>query len=152
MRLTFNQTLSTAAGHPDAAESQEQKLNVTVVFTCVKATVAAMKKAGALAESLGARITLVVPQVVPFPLELTSPPVLLEFQERRFRDIAKLSPVEINVKLYLCRDEMETAKAVLKPHSLVVVGGRRRFWPTREKALARTLRKAGHEVIFIEAE
>lgn len=152
MSLAFNHALSTAIGYPVAAEVQEQKLNVTVVFTSVSATVAAMMKAGALAESLGARITMVVPQVVPFPLELTSPPVLLEFQERRFREIAKLSPVEIRVNLYLCRDVIETAKAVLKPHSLVVVGGLRRFWPTREKALARTLRKAGHEVIFIESE
>jgi hypothetical protein len=152
MRLAFNQALNTSIGNPDTAELQEQKLNVTVVFTSIKATVAAMKKAGTLAESLGARITLVVPQVVPFPLELTSPPVLLEFQERRFREIAERSPVEINVKLYLCRDEMETAKTILKPHSLVVVGGRRRFWPTREKALARMLRRAGHEVVFIEAE
>ena len=152
MSVTFNHALSTAVGDPDATEAQEQKLNVTVVSTSMDSTVAALKKAGALAESLGARITLVVPQIVPFSLELTSPPVLVEFQERRFREIAAQSPVEVRVNFYLCRDALETLKAVLKPHSLVVLGGPRRFWPTREKALARTLRKAGHEVIFIETE
>ena len=78
--------------------------------------------------------------------------MLLEFQEKRFREIASESPVEIRVQLYLCRDGLETLKKVLKPHSLVVVGGRRRFWPTREKSLARKLRKAGHEVIFTETD
>jgi hypothetical protein len=105
-----------------------------------------------LAESLGARITLVVPQVVPYPLPLTSPPVLLEFQENRFREIASESPVDIRVHLYLCRDGLETLKKVLKPRSLVVIGVRKRLWPTREKSLVRKLRRAGHEVIFTETE
>jgi len=36
---------------------------------------------------------------------------------------------------------------------LVVIGGRQHWWwPTQEKALARTLRRAGHEVIFTETE
>ena len=121
-------------------------------FTTVDSTTAALKEAGSLAESLGAQITLMVPQIVPYPLPLTSPPVLLEFQERRLNQVAGECPVEIRVQLYLCRDELEVLKTVLKPHSLVVIGGRRRFWPTREKALARKLRSAGHEVIFSETE
>jgi hypothetical protein len=40
--------------------------------------------------------------------------------------------------------------AVLDPNSLVVVGGRKRFWPTQEELLAKTLRRQGHEVIFAE--
>jgi len=131
-------------------EEVEAKLNVTVVFTTVDQTIGALKKAGELAQSLGARITLIVPQIVPFPLPLTSPPVLLDFQEKRFREIAESSPVDITVKLYLCRDGMETLSKVLSPHSLIVVGGRKRIWPTLAQRLARRLRKAGHEVIFTE--
>jgi hypothetical protein len=52
--------------------------------------------------------------------------VLLEFQERRFREIASESPVEIKVQLYLCRDGFEALAAALKPHSLIDQGGRRR--------------------------
>lgn len=122
-----------------------------MIFTSVGATTAALKKAGRLAENLGATITLVVPQVVPYPLPLTSPPVLLDFQERRFRQIAADSRVEIRVQLYLCRDELETLKTVLRPHSLVVLGGRRRWWPTREQKLARRL-QSDHEVVFTETE
>jgi len=54
------------------------------------------------------------------------------------------------VQLYLCRDDMDTLNKILKPHSLVVVGGRTRFWPTQAQRLARRLRKSGHEVILTE--
>lgn len=151
MSLAFDRSLNPefVRPQPDVGEL-ETRLNITVVFTTVEATVAALKKAGKLAESLGSQITLVVPQIVPFPLPLTSPPVLLEFQEKRFREIAAQSPVDVTVQLYLCRDGMDTLKKVLKPHSLVVVGGRKQFWPTLAHRLARRLRKSGHEVILTE--
>ena len=151
MSLAFDRSLNPEFARPEPEVGElESRLNLTVVFTTVEATIAALKKAGKLAESLGARITLVVPQIVPFPLPLTSPPVLLEFQEKRFQEIAARSPVDITVQLYLCRDGMDTLKKVLKPHSLVVVGGRKRFWPTLAQRLARRLRKSGHEVILTE--
>jgi len=146
--------LSPATGLPErpAIEEAESRLNIAVVFTSAEATIAAMKRAGALAEQLNARITLVVAQIVPWPLPLDSPPVLLDFSEKRFRDIADQSPVDITVRLYLCRDRLEVLRAVLAPHSLVVVGGRKRWWPTPEKHLASSLRRDGHEVIFAEME
>lgn len=101
-----------------------------------------------MAENLSARITLLVPQVVPFPLPLQSPPVLLDWNERRFRVIANETPVVTTVQIYLCRDRIEALRTVLRPHSIVVVGGRKRWWPTRESRLARYLRQRGHEVIF----
>jgi hypothetical protein len=133
-------------------EESDSKLEITVVFTSVDATLAALKEAGNLAESLGARITLVVPQIVPYPLPLTSPPVLVDFNERRLRVIASHCRVETRVSIYLCRDALETLKSVLKPGSLVVVGTRKRWWPTPEKRLAAKLRHTGYEVVVTERE
>lgn len=144
-----------AAGSPagPAAEATEPKLNISVIFTSVEATVAALRKAGALAASLGARILLLVPQVVPYPLPLESPPVLLEWNEKRFKAIASQSTVETTVRLYLCRDGFETLKNALGPKSLVVIGGCKRWsFFSREKRLAAKLRRSGHEVIFTEME
>jgi len=154
MPLAFNRSLNGEIWRSEGPFVQEQKagLNVSVIFTSVEATISALKRAGALAQSLGTRITLVVPQIVPYPLPLTSPPVLLEFQERRFREVAGESLVDVTVQLYLCRDGYEALTETLRPHSLIVIGGRKRFWPTREKSLARKLRRAGHEVIFTEQE
>jgi hypothetical protein len=82
MALAFETLLIPAVARsapPTATEGA--RLGVIVVFTTVESTVHALRKAGALATRLSAHITLVVPQVVPFPLPLTSPPVLLDFSE-----------------------------------------------------------------------
>ncbi len=153
MSLAFEKILAPATGHPEPKTGQtESRLNIAVVFTSVDSTLAALKEAGALASSLGAQITLLVPQVVPYPLPLESPPVLVEFNERRFRVIASQSPVETSVRIYLCRDPLETLTRALSTGSIVVLGERKRWWPTREKKLARQLRRAGHEVVFKETE
>ena len=150
MALAVDRRLTTEIGLPERPATEGSLLDITVIFTTVDATIAALKRASILAESLGARITLVSPQIVPYPLPLASPPVLLDFQERRFREIAAESAVDIRVQLYLCRDGVETLKKVLKPNSIVVIGGRKRWWPTREQKLARTLLKARHHVMLLE--
>jgi len=129
-------------------DESEPQLNVVVVFTSVQSTVAALKRAGALAHSLNGRITLVVPQVVPYPLPLTRPPVRVDWNESRFRILANESRVETTVRICLCRDRFDTLTKVLNPRSLVVLGAPKRWvWPSAEKRLARALRRAGHEVI-----
>jgi hypothetical protein len=128
------------------------RLNISVIFTSVPATMAALRTAGALASRLNGCITLVVPEVVPYHLPLNKPPVLHDWNERRFRLLAEGSPVATSVRFYLCRDREETLAKVLKPHSLVVIGGKKRWWPTSESRLARKIRRLGHEVIFTEME
>ena len=154
MSLAIEKILVPATGYParPIAEETDQQLNIAVVFTSVEATLAALKEAGNLATSLGARIKLVVPQVVPYPLPLETPPVLVEFNENRFRVMASESPVETSVQIYLCRDRIETLTSALKPGSIVVVGGRKRWWPTSDEVLARQLRRAGYEVLFKETK
>ncbi len=137
---------------PAPRQSREAALSITVVFTSARGTSAALKSAAALADTLSASISLVVLQVVPYPLPLASPPVLLDFSESQVRAIAEESPVETTVLLYLCRDAQVTLPMVLKPRSLVVIGGRKRWWPNPERSLARRLRRAGHDVIFTETE
>jgi hypothetical protein len=126
------------------------KLDISVVFTSIKATLAALKEAGHLASSLGARITLLVPQIVHYPLPLTGPPVLVDFNEWRLKVIANNCRVETRVSIYLCRNALETLRSVLKPHSLVVLGSPKRWWPTAEKRLAAKLRQWGHQVVVTE--
>jgi len=154
MALALEKLLAPDTGCPECPPERdaESQMEVAVVFTSVKATLAALRTAGALASRLRYRITLVVPQIVPYPLPLTSPPMLLDFSERQFRVLAGQSPVDTVVRIYLCRDRMDALVQMLKPRSLVVVGGRRRWWPTEETRIARRLRRAGHEVIFTETE
>jgi len=153
MSLAIEKLLAPVTGHPAQQKVERRdQLNIAVVFTSVESTLAALKEAGTLAQSLGAQITLLVPQVVPYPLPLESPPVLVDFNEKRFHVIASQSPVKTTVCIYLCRDQIETLRGVLRPGSIVVIGGRKRWWPTREARLAHKLRKCGHEVLFKETE
>lgn len=153
MSLAMEKLLGLATGRPEARSDESHfGLDVVVVFTAIDVTIAALRKAGVLANRLSAHITLLVPQIVPYPLPITSPPVLLDFNERRFRVIACESPVKTTVKIVLCRDTLLTLTEVLKPHSLVVMGGRKHWWPTAENKLARKLRRLGHEVILVETE
>lgn len=98
-------------------EADQPKLNIAVGFTSVEATLAALRRAGLLASSLGARITLHVPQLVPYPLPLERPPVLLDWNQRRFRVIAGASPVETVVRLYLAGGDR-------RPQSVVAIHSR----------------------------
>ena len=154
LSFAFEKLLAPAAGRPGFAPTEEpgHQLNVSVVFTSVPATLVALKRAAAMAASLNACISLVVPQIVPYPLPLTSPPVLVDFNERRFRVIASEIPIETTVRVYLCRDKWDALSAVLRPHSIVVVGARRRWWPTAEMRLVKKLRAAGYEVIVAGTE
>jgi hypothetical protein len=154
MALALERMIAPVTGVParPLVEESDSKLDISVVFTSVDATLAALKEAGSLAASLGGRITLIVPQIVPYPLPLTSPPVLVDFNERRLRVIASQCRVETRVSIYLCRDPLETLVSVLKPHCLVVIGSRKRWWPTAEKRLARKLRHTGHQVVVTERE
>jgi len=154
MSLAIEKVLVPQIGHPTRPVRKEadQKLNIAVVFTSVESTFAALKEAGNLANRLSARITLMMPQVVPYPLPLETPPVLVKFNENRFRVIASESPLETSVQIFLCRDRLEMLLGTLSPNSLVVIGGQKKWWPTTEKLTARRLRQAGHKVIFIERE
>jgi hypothetical protein len=139
------QTATETGGH-------ENNLDVSVVFTSVEPTLRALRQAATLAKRLAGRITLVVPQIVPYPLPLSSPPVLLEFNERRFFTLATESRVATTVRIYLCRDRLQALSKILRPCSLVVLGARSRWWPTAESRLAKRLRSLGHEVVVVETE
>jgi hypothetical protein len=147
MALVLDRRIAPATGVP-------VRLDISVVFTSVNATLHALKEAANLAKSLGGRITLIVPQIVPYPLPLARPPVPVDFSERRLWVIANNCRVETRVSIYLCRDASETLKSVLQPASLVVVGKRTssRWWPTAETRLAKKLRRFGHQVVVTEGE
>lgn len=154
MALALERIIAPVTGAPvrPFTEETDSKLDISVVFTSVDPTLTALKEAGNLASTLGGRITLIVPQIVPYPLPLTSPPVLVDFNERRLRVIASNCRVETRVCIYLCRDALETLQTVLKPHAVVVVGCRKKWWPTAEKRLVAKLRRAGYQVIVTERE
>ncbi len=138
---------------PEQVQLSEQPatLDVTVLFTKVPATLRALKTAAELAHNLNARIRLLVPQVVPYPLPLEMPAVPAEFNRKRIQTLASQGSIETRIELCLCRDRDAALCQALEPEALVVIGSRKSWWPTAEKALARRLRSLGHNVILVDS-
>jgi len=139
---------------PDVSESS-RKLDLQVIFTDLPKTAAALATARTMARGLGARITLMVARVVPYPLPLAEPDVPVEFTERLLESLAgQTDNADTVVEIYLCRDRSETIRRAVPPDSLVIVGApKRRWWPagwiTWEHSLARVLRRDGRRLVLI---
>ena len=125
-------------------------LQLYVIFTDLPATNLALEAANQLAHDLDARVTVLVAQVVPYPLAPECPPVSVRFTEQVLSRLVRDRELETTVHVYLCRDRDETIRQALLPESIVVVGSRKRWWRKAEKALARVLRRDGHHVILFD--
>jgi hypothetical protein len=128
------------------------RLEVNVIFTDPQATAAALKTAGSLARDLGACIRVRAAIPVPYRLPLDEPPGPIRFTEHLLLNLVcrpELGTFEPSVHVYLCRDQVEALLQVLRPNSLVVIGGRKHWWPAAERRTAKALRSKGHRVVFI---
>jgi hypothetical protein len=129
-------------------------LEVNVVFTDLQATAAALKFAQSFARELGAQIRLRAAIAVPFQLPLDQPPVSVTFLQERLRKLVsqlERDTFDPTVHLYLCRDRVRALLQALRPSSVVVIGGRKHWWPTAESRMADALRSKGHRVIFVDS-
>jgi len=130
-------------------------LAVNVIFTDVQSTAAALKFAQSFARELGASISLRAAVAVPFQLPLDQPQISVAFLQDAMRELVaqlKSETFDPTIHLYLCRDRIWALSQVLKPNSLVVIAGRKRWWPTAETRMARALRAEGHRVIFVDSK
>jgi len=147
--LAYREDLKVGAVSPQPPDlGAPGKLELTVLFTGLAGTLSALRKATELASGLNARIRLLVPQLVPYPLPLESPPVLLEFNKQRFQAIAAKQSLETRVDIFLCRDVDVLLRKILAHGSTVLIGGRKRWWPTSEARMARRLHRWGYETVF----
>jgi len=129
-------------------------LAVNVIFTDVQSTAAALKFSQSFARELGARISLRAAIAVPFQLPLDRPQISVAFLQESMRKLVsqlEKDTFEPTLHLYLCRDRVRALSQVLRPNSVVVIAGRRRWWPTAETRMARALRTEGHRVVFVDS-
>jgi hypothetical protein len=117
----------------------------------MRRTLTALLGAGRFAAGLNARLEVILPHIVPFPLpiEESFDP---SFLTGRFKALVEESEIEAAIQVCLCRDRGEALAFALPPGSIVVIGVRGRYWPIREYRLGRELRARGHRVIFVDAQ
>ena len=123
---------------------------VHVIYTDLQGTLAALQSAETLARQLQGRITLLAAHSVPYGLPITRPPVSLEFARQRLVDLTQQGKLQTSIQIYICRDRTLCLMQALYSKSLVVLGAKRRWWPTREGKLVKRLESAGHHIVLVE--
>ena len=126
---------------------------VHVIATRFEGTRAALTAAVPLAKGSRARLVLLVPQIVPYPLPVDRPVVSTAFAANRYRNQVHRLDGEAEVRFCLCRHPDDVIGRMLPSHSTVVVGGPAGTWrASREERLARRLAHLGHRVVFAPIE
>lgn len=125
------------------------ELRVFVAHTSPELTKASLKAVSPLTRHLGARVTLLAVQIVPFPLPLDHPDIAPQFVERELAALAREIEAPVDVQVVIARDLDTGLQQVLTTGSLVVVAARKRWLPSAEGRLARSLARAGHSVALL---
>ena len=121
---------------------------IYVVATNDRGTCAALATVRACAANLNARIVLLVPYVVPYVQPLEHPADSPQCAGERFRGVADALELGVTVRVCVCRS-ISCVMALLPQDALVLLGGKRRWWPTREERLASMLARGGFRTLFI---
>jgi hypothetical protein len=125
---------------------------VYVISTSINRTLIALEEASQLAKPLKSGIEILTVKTVSFAVPLNDPSVPFQFLVRRLKEMSARFPVRIKISAYLCRNQLEALKRVLNRNCPIVMGVRKRWWPTRDERVARKLRGAGYNVILVETE
>jgi hypothetical protein len=122
---------------------------VTVLYTNVRATLGALRQAAFLARDLGATIRIINVRAVPYPLPLDKPPVDREVLARSISTLADGQLIPTRIEICFGRDVVQSLLRSLSPNSIVLVGYRAKWWPSKERKLAKHLARHGHQIIFV---
>jgi hypothetical protein len=123
---------------------------VYVLHTTVDETLAAIRVASGFANALEMPVTVVHSRAVPYPLAVETPTGISPIETEEFVERLRAEGLNAKIRVYLCRNERQAVPAVFKRHSLIVIAGNRRWWPTRSQRMRRMLEAAGHFVVFVD--
>jgi len=140
---------------PQGSEKQASTLSVNVVYTGQKTTIMALQAADSLARDLSATVHIRAMIAVPHQLAMELAFGSVQCLKRLLSDLVERVSskcCEYVLHIYLCRNRIETLLRILRPSSLLVIGGRRRLWPTAETRLSKAAISAGHSVAFVDAK
>ena len=143
--LTTTQGVKTSV----PASVVEPQLSIVVPYTNPELTTAALKHAATLSAGLNATLRLIDAQIVPVQRPLNEPPVNREFQVSRMSSIVEETGIPVRVEIIYTRDRMECFRRTVEAGSLIVITAGLPLWPTAEKKLARSLLKAGYDVVLV---
>jgi hypothetical protein len=123
--------------------------DVYVLFTSPDETLRAVRGARRLARPMGSGVTVVHFRPIDFGMPLEEPAGLSPVQTEDFKARLEAEDPDTRVRVCVCRNARQAIPSVLPAHSLIVIGGRHRWWPTRSDRWRRTLEALGYVVVFV---
>jgi hypothetical protein len=126
-------------------------LRIHVIYTTPKSTQASLTAASLLAQDLDAKLELLVPVVVPYPLPLQSPTTTVTFAEESLVELVRQCGVEVHIDVVLCRDREETVPGWLPAQAIAVIGRARRWGRGSCRRLIRAIERNGNHVVVVDA-
>ena len=123
---------------------------VSVVYTGFDETLKAARVGADLATKMRVPLRVVHFRTVPRQLDVERPDGLSPIESEAFTTRLIEEGISARARVYLCRDEAKTVPYAFKPHSIVVIGGRHSWLPTRVERWRHALEDAGHFVLLVD--
>ena len=124
---------------------------VSVIYTTFDETLRAARVGADLAAKMNVPLRVVHFRMMPRQLDVDRPNGLSPIESEAFTSRLLEDGISARARVYLCRDEVKTIPYAFKPHSIVVVGGRHSWLPTRIERWRHALESAGHFVVVVDA-
>jgi hypothetical protein len=128
------------------------EIEIVVPYTERALAEAVLHRATVLTAGLTAAVRLVAVHAIPYPQPFHCPAALHAHLVEQLVDLASRCPLSVDPHVVLARYRDDGFRHVLKPASIVLIGVRKRLWPTREEKLARALARDGHQVVLLHIE
>jgi len=124
-------------------------MQFVVVHTEPSVTAAVLKRAAELVAGLNANILLLAVHTVPFPAPFNSASASHAHLVGELADLASQCALPVTSHVVMARYRDEGFRFLLQEESTVLIGTKKRPWPTQEERLARLLAKDGHKVTLL---
>jgi hypothetical protein len=123
---------------------------VSVIYTGFDETLRAARVAADLAKKMNVPLRVVHFRTVPRQLDVDRPNGLSPIESEAFMSRLLEEGISARARVFLCRDETKTIPYAFKPHSIVMIGGRHSWLPTRLERWRHALEDAGHFVVVVD--
>jgi hypothetical protein len=129
---------------------QSTRLDLVVPFTTPDLTQAALDAATGFGKQPDAVVRLVKIRLIPYPPDLSSSPVPVQFLEEQLKSLSSGLPTDCEIRF--ARDAEQVLVGAPHEDSVVIPATRRRLWRTHTERLAAKLRKAGYRVPMVSTD
>ncbi len=123
---------------------------ISVVYTSFEDTLRAVRVGATFADLMGLPLRVVHFRTVPRQNDVDRPDGVSPVETEAFTARLAEDGISARVRVYLCRDEAKTIPLAFTPQSIVVLGGRPSWWPTRVERWRHALEAAGNFVVLVD--